>query len=302
LALARPERGALVALTSGALLIGFAPIFVRLADVGYTAAAFWRLALALPVLWLVSRRLGSPPLGAPSRRAALVAGFFFAADLALWHQSIRLTSVANATLLANLAPVFVTFVAWRYFGERVGVRFLIGLFLALAGAGVLLADSFQIGPGTVAGDALGVATALFYAGYLLSVSRLRRVASVIHVMWWTTLTAAALLLPVALATGETFWPGSAHGWLVLLGMAWLSHVGGQGLIAYSMAHLPASFSSVSLLLQPVAAAIFAWLLLAERFSLLQGIGGAIVLSGILLCRLALAAAARPAPPTPAAPR
>ena len=49
-----------------------------------------------------------------------------------------------------------------------------------------------------------------------------------------------------------------YGWTILLGLALISHAAGQGLIAYALAHLPATFSSVGLLLQPVVAAFFAW--------------------------------------------
>jgi drug/metabolite transporter (DMT)-like permease len=79
-------------------------------------------------------------------------------------------------------------------------------------------------------------------------------------------------------------PQSARGWIILAGLAWVSHAAGQGLIAYALAHLPAAFSSVSLLFQPVMAAIFAWLLLSEPLSPLQIAGGAIVLAGIYLAR------------------
>jgi drug/metabolite transporter (DMT)-like permease len=89
---------------------------------------------------------------------------------------------------------------------------------------------------------------------------------------------------VALASGETLLPQSASGWLTLLGLAWISHCAGQGLIAYSLAHLPAAFSSVSLLFQPVVAAIFAWILLSEPLTPLQMAGGAVVLVGIYLAR------------------
>jgi drug/metabolite transporter (DMT)-like permease len=75
---------------------------------------------------------------------------------------------------------------------------------------------------------------------------------------------------------------------VLVGLALVSQVAGQGLIAWGMAHLPASFSSVSLLLQPVAAAVFAWAILGEAFGALQALGGAVVLAGIVACRLTMA--------------
>lgn len=285
---------ALPALVLGAVLIGLAPIFVRVADVGPSTAAFWRLALALPALLLMLWR--QPPQPADAEAAARghlrwlwLAGLCFAGDLALWHQSIRYTSIANATLLANVAPVFVALAAWLLFRERINARFALGLLLATAGAAVLVADSLKIGPDTVLGDLLGVASAVFYAGYLLTVSRQRRWFTTVQVMFWSTLAGALVTAPLALVQGETLLPPSLHAWTMLTGLALLSHVGGQGLIAYALAHLPATFSSVSLLVQPVAATVFAWLLLAERFGPQQAVGGAIVLGGIVLCRLATAA-------------
>jgi drug/metabolite transporter (DMT)-like permease len=135
------------------------------------------------------------------------------------------------------------------------------------------------------GDGLGVITAMFYAWYLLTVKSLRDLgAATLRLMAVTTTLTAAILLPVALASGEAMLPASATGWLVLLGLAWITHAGGQGLITYALAHLPAAFSSVGLLLQPVLAAAFAWALLAEPLGTLQMAGGAVVLAGIYLAR------------------
>ena len=211
----------------------------------------------------------------------------FAGDLVVWHQSIHWTSVANSTLLTNLAPVWVTLVAWLAFGERIGRVFVAGLLLTLGGAVVLMADSLSISTRSLAGDGMAIITSLFYAGYLLVLSRSRAHFSTPAVMFWTTSAAALCVLPVVFVLGEPFWPASARDWLLLGGLALLSHVGGQGLIAYGFAHLPASFSAVSLLVQPVAATVFAWLLLAESFGTQQALGGAVVLGGILLCRRAM---------------
>jgi drug/metabolite transporter (DMT)-like permease len=206
-----PDRRALAALLAGAVMIGFAPIFVRLVDVGYTAAAFWRVALALPLLGLLWWREPTRGSEAPAVRWLLLAGVFFAADLAVWHQSLRFTSVANSTLLANLAPIFVTAGSVWLFRERIGAGFLAGLALALAGSVLLVAHSFRISLQTVGGDLLGVTTAVFYAGYLLTVSRQRRTASTLDVMWWGTLACAVVLLPVVLLAGEPLWPQSLRG-------------------------------------------------------------------------------------------
>jgi drug/metabolite transporter (DMT)-like permease len=276
---------ALASLIAGALCIGFAPIFVRLIDVGYTAAAFWRVALSVPVLGLLwyGRHERTSGRGFERQRWLWLAGVFFAADLAVWHQSIRFTSVANATLLANLSPVFITAGSVWLFKERINLRFLNGLALALTGSAILLADSFTVSAQTVRGDCFGVVAAVFYSGYLLGVSRLRRHVSTVEVMWWSILACAAALLPVVLLLDEPLWPQSGRGWAVLLGLAFVSQIAGQGLIGYALALLPASFSSVTLLVQPVAAAVFAWGLLAEPFGVQQALGGAIVLAGIIAC-------------------
>jgi len=100
----------------------------------------------------------------------------------------------------------------------------------------------------------------------------------------TSTISAVFLFPVALASGEQMLPSSVLGWGYLLGLALVSHAVGQGLIAYALAHLPAAFSSVSLLFQPVMAALFAWVLLGEALVALQIAGGVVVLIGIYLAR------------------
>jgi drug/metabolite transporter (DMT)-like permease len=278
---------ALAALFCGASCIALSPIWVRIADVGPTASAFWRVALAVPLLWAVAALVPRAQAARSPRERWLLAaaGFAFAGDLAFWHWSIQATSVANATLLANLASIFVTLAAWLLWRERPSAQFLAGLALALAGVALLLRASLGFSATALLGDGFGVITAMFYAWYLLTVKSLRDLgAATLRLMAVTTTLTAAILLPVALASGEAMLPRSAQGWLVLLGLAWITHAGGQGLITYALAHLPAAFSSVGLLLQPVLAAGFAWVMLAEPLGALQMAGGAVVLAGIWLAR------------------
>lgn len=280
----------LAALLAGATCIALSPIWVRVSETGPTASAFWRVALAVPALSLLAALSRGPaaPAGIPRAGPLLLgAGAAFAGDLATWHTSIKLTSVANSTVLANLASIFVTLAAWIVWRQRPSAPFVAGLAMALAGVGMLVRASVDFSPTALAGDALGVVTAMFYAWYLLSVKLLRdRGVQVARLMAVTSALTALILLPVALATGETMLPATALGWAKLLGLALVSHAAGQGLIAWAFAHLPASFSSVSLLFQPVMAALFAWALLGEPLAALQIAGGLVVLGGIWLARRA----------------
>lgn len=280
------NRVAFLCLLAGGCAIAFAPIFVRLADTGPVASAFWRCSLAVPVLWiwLLAKRENGARHDFHSS-ALLLAGLFFASDLGVWHFSILYTSVANATVLANLAPIFVTLAGWMLWRRKVTRTFLVGMFVAIAGMFVLVGPNFAAGGRPLLGDALGALTAVFYAGYFLAIKIARDArASTARLMAWSTTITAIALLPVALLMPQPFWPSSAAGWWVLAGLAIVSQVLGQGLIAYAFAHLPASLSSVSLLIQPVMAALFAWALFGEAIGVFQLAGGAIVLAGIWLAR------------------
>jgi drug/metabolite transporter (DMT)-like permease len=286
----RSTRGSVVALIAGAVAIGFAPIFVRLSEVGPSATAFWRVLLAVPpmLLWayLFHPKTGGHGLLRHSGwRVLTLAGFCFAADLAFWHWSIKLTSVANATLEANLASIFVPVMAWIVLGQKVSRGFVIALAVALAGTALLIGRNVQISASTLRGDALGVITAIFYSGYLLSVKAARdRGFTTGAIMAASGVITAAVLLPVAMLSGEALLPQTSHGWLLLIGLALISHLGGQSLIAYALAGLPASFASVGLLVQPATAALAAWALLGETLAPAQFAGGALLLIGIWLAR------------------
>lgn len=281
---------ALLALLAGGAAIGSSPIFVRLADVGPMQSAFWRVALAVPFLaawaaWTWRRdRARAMRATAPDVTIApmLIAGAALAGVLAFWHLSIAYTTVANAMLLSNFAPVFVALGGGLLFGHRVTWLFPVALAISLGGAALLIGPSVGAGGQRLAGDAFGAVTAMFYGGYLLAIRRSRASGGTASVMALSSAVSAALLLPLALIWMGGLFPQSPRGWMVLVGLAVIPQVVGQSLITYAMAHLPASIAAPGLLVQPVFAAMYAWLILDEGMGAMQMAGGAMVLAGIYL--------------------
>src|SRR5262245_44815068 len=285
------KRLAFAALLAGAVGIGFAPIFVRLSELGPSATAFYRLFFPLPAFWLwfgwERRRTPTQPETAKtscscSRWLFVVSGLCFAADMALWHWSIKLTTVANATLLANFAPLLVAAGARIFFQERITFPLLAGMALAVVGGALLMRASLHLTLRHAWGDVVALTAAVFYAGYLLAVKRLTRSFSTAAIMAWSSLVTTPALLVVTLLSKESLIATRATGWMVLVALALVSQVGGQGMITFALSHLPASFSAVSLYLQPVVAATLAWVLLNEPLSILQVLGGCAVLAGIVV--------------------
>ena len=283
---------ALAVLILGAAFTGFAPIFARLSEAGPLSTGGTRMLIAFGVMvlvtggWSAGNAVSAARAPRTSDRWLLVlAGLCFAGDLGCFHLALETTSVANATLLVNLAPVFVGLVAWLVFRERPTRRFVLGAGLALAGAALLsLGATSSAAGGNLAGDLIAVAGAGFYGGYLVVIKRLREVYPSARIMLWSTLSAAAILLPLAVLAGEPLLQVTLAGWLAVVALALVGHLMGQGLVAHAMAWLPVGYSSLVLLVQPLVAAIAAWAIFGEALAMLQAAGAGLVLVGIYAAR------------------
>jgi drug/metabolite transporter (DMT)-like permease len=294
----------ILVLLAAACVLGFAPILVKASELGPQAIAFWRLAIALPVLggWLLiekrraKARAPEAQARPPGFKMLLLAGLFFAGDLAFWHAGIKLTTAANATLLANLTPIPVTIAALFLFGEKITARFIIAGALALCGAGLLSVASIQFAPERLPGDVLSALTSCWYAAYLLAVRAARRAgAATVQVMFWSTLIATPITLVVALVSGEALLPASFSGWAPLIALGLIVHCAGQGGVAFGLGRTPAALASLIILVQPVVAGAAGWWLFAEALVPVQWAGAALVLLGVYAAQRARPALSTPAP-------
>ncbi len=279
------SRWHLAALLLGSALLAFGPLLVRVADVSPSASAFWRMALAAPVLLgvaLWTRRDGAGVgLGALPWGVSLLAGLFFAADLVAWHSGIVRTTTANATLFANTTAFMLAGWAILVRRERPGGSTLRALALAGAGTVLLLGNSAQVSPQNVAGDMLSLLAAAFYTGYLLTIIRLRDKLPTATVLAMSTLASAILLLPVALLAPGAFWPTD---WRPVVGLAISSQLAGQGLMVFASGRLAAPVIGIGLLVQPIVSAAAGWLVFGEALGPIELLGAGLIVAALVLVR------------------
>ncbi len=285
---ADPGVLAFCALVMGAVAMGASPVFVRFAEVGPLTSAFWRVFLALPALWVWARL---DPRQTPIRQAdrgavvaIALAGLLFAGDLIFWHLAIMNTSVANATFLATLAPVWVVLGSGLLLGEQVERKVFFGLVLGLAGMACLIGGTLALNPENIDGDIYGIVTSFFFGSYFLAIRRARRIFASGRTLFLSTLVTSAVLLIVALALEDRFWPFTVYGVAALLALALVSHAGGQGLLAVALGYLPAAFSALVIFVEAVAAALLGWLILGEAIGMTQLIGALAIFAGIGIAR------------------
>lgn len=261
-------------------------MLVRIADTGPVASAFWRMALATPVLIAVAlamrrREAAPPPIASLPWGLALAAGAFFATDLAVWHLGIVRTTTANATLFANTTAFMLAGWAILVRKERPAPATARALALALAGALLLFGTSAQLSSAHLAGDLLSLLAAAFYTGYLLTIMRLRGKLGTSTVLAMSTLMSAILLLPAALVEPAAFWPTN---WQPVVALAVSSQLVGQGLMVFASGRLPAAILSIGLLLQPLVSAAAGWLAFGETLGPLELLGAAFIAAALLTIR------------------
>ncbi len=279
----RPSLRDLAALlgANGALALG--PWLVRMTDVGPVASAFWRMGLALPLLFLFARLFGGGGVRLGRRHLGwlLLAGLFFAADLASWHAGILQTKLANATLLGNAASLFFPvygFLALKRWPSRLQA---LALLLALAGGALLMGRSYELSPRNLHGDLLALAAGIFYTFYLIGIERARGSLPQWSVLALSTAASAVPLLIAALMLGERLLPSS---WTPLIALAFMSQIVGQGLLVMSLGRLSPLLIGLAFLTQPIISAVIGWLAYGEVLAPVDWLGAILVGLALILVR------------------
>ncbi|MEZ5871062.1 MAG: DMT family transporter [Nitratireductor sp.] len=275
------------ALIAGSIAMGVSPVFVRTAEIGPFSSAFWRVTVALPALFLwayLEARSHKRALRISWPVPILLSGLFFAGDLTFWHLAIMNTTMANATLMSCLAPVWVLILSSTFIGEKVPRRSFGGLAICLIGAALLIGSSYRIDPSRLLGDFYGFVTSLFFGLYFLAIRVGRRSMGSGELTFASTTVTSLALLIFAIASGNAFLPQTATGYASLASLGLISHAGGQGLLAVALGSLSAAFSSLVIFLEAVAAAFFGWAVFGESMGPLQFAGGSLILAGIWVAR------------------
>lgn len=282
--MSRPPPADLALLGVAVVAVSTSAPLVRVADAPTLSIAFWRNALALPVLLaLAAWRSPGRLRGLPRRQRALaaLAGAFLAGHFATWIPSLSFTTVASSVALVSTQPVWAALIArWR--GEPVPARAWSGIGLAVAGVLVLSGIDLQVGARALFGDVLALAGGMLGAAYVTVGTEVRRTVPTTVYAAACYGVAAALLGLVCVAGHQPLAGYDAHTWAVLVAIMVGPQLLGHTLVNRVLSTTGPTLVSVAILFEVVGAALLAWLAFDEVPPVSAVPAGILILAGVVL--------------------
>jgi drug/metabolite transporter (DMT)-like permease len=282
----KPTKPVLIVLLLAALIIiGFSAIFIKLSLAPGNVTAFYRLFIGsvivvIPFLFDIRK-----PGKRPSKRAVIIstgAGVVFGIDMVLWTTGVDLGGATMPTLVANTAPVWVGLGAMIFFKEKLRAGFWLGLAIALAGVFLVMSDINGKPVSFNTGTLLGLSAAIFYGSFFLISQHARKQINTLQYFFISSFSASMVNLLFIFILGQRLFGYPLVSWVYFFIMGFIGQVAGWLILNYLQGKLPASLIAPTLLVQPVMTALLAMFFLGDSFTLIDVIGGTIVLAGIFI--------------------
>ena len=270
-----------VAVACSALAVmvqSFGPVIVRKTELAGLAVGFnrcWMGALfTTAMLYLKGERLSWRVI-----KASAPGGLTFALNIATFFVAVKRTSIANASVIASMQPLFLMLIVNRVFGERPRVAHWVYSAIAMVGVVLVVRGSTSAKTGDLFGDFLAFIAMLLFCAYFLASKRARVTLTTFEYQTGLLIVATVIMLPILLLSGSSVRVHRGIDWFWLAMMVLLPGTG-HLLTNYALAHVPLVVPSVLNLFVPAGSTLLAWLLVDERLVAVQIAGVGIVVSAL----------------------
>lgn len=284
--------------------LAFTPIFTKLSELELSPTAtifnrFWISTIIIGCWQLIGTwqsEEGSLPKSNPESNQKsdysyqetgllILAGGSATVSTLLWAISFTQTSIASATVIRSLTPLFISLGAWLVLKQSFKSQFIVGMVLAIAGGIAIGLDDLQLGNDYLVGDGIALLSAALHGVSILTVGYLRdRGCTTDRVLLWRCIVGLLIILPLVLQADTQIFPTSLQGWFWVIALAVVCHILGQGLFVFSLKQFSSSFVGIFALLKPFVTALLAWIIFAEGINLTSAISLVLILFGIYLAK------------------
>ena len=269
----------------GVISVSLSAILVKLANAESGVIAFYRMLFSVVIMLPVFLKNYTQELKVLTKRDwgfSAIAGIFLAFHFILWFESLHYTSVASSTVLVTLQPLFAFVGTYLFFKEKISIQTMIAGGIAIIGSVLISWGDFKISGNAFYGDMLALVACALITGYLLFGQDVRkRISLITYTMVVYSISALTLFIYVLLK-GESFGPYPMMDWVWFLLLAIIPNLLGHTLFNWSLKWVSTNVISIAILFEPIGAAVLAWYIFGEYLTLLQVLGGSIVIVGITM--------------------
>lgn len=269
----------------GVISVSLSAIFVKLTVAEAGVIAFYRMLFTVlimaPLFWM-KHRSEVKLLSSKDWMFSAIAGIFLAFHFILWFESLNYTSVASSTVLVTMQPLFAFIGTYLFFNEKITFQTLIAGVIAICGSLLIGWGDFQVSGSALYGDILALIACALITGYLLFGQNVRKRVSLITYTMIVYSSSTITLFFYVLIKGESFGPYPTETWIWFLLLAIVPNLLGHTLFNWAIAYVSTNVISIAILFEPVGAAILAYFIFNEGITVMQAVGGSIILLGITL--------------------
>ena len=243
--------------------------------------AFWRMLTASGMLWSYSVIRPAGKLSSANKKRIIFAGIFLGCHFACFFLGVRNTSIANATLLGCMAPIFTVIIS-IFQKKKINKMTYVGLSVALIGGGIIQSGDLSLNNANLFGNSIALLSALFIAITFVLAEEIRQETNSIVYGRSLFFVASITVLLIAAAAGDSILNFKAGDipWFLFLGL--VPSIFGHNLLNYAVKYITPTAVSAVPLGEPIIASIFGLLLFGETIPFGALLGGPVVLIGVYI--------------------
>lgn len=240
---------------------------------------FTSLMLLVPVM--LNNRSEFKKITPKEYMLCTVSGIFLALHFASWISSIKMTTVANSTILVSCSPIFVALANYFITKEKLKRKMAIGIFMSLIGTAIIaMGSSQEAANNMMLGNILAFLGAIFVAGYLVIGGIARKSLSAGVYVFIVYSVSAVVLFIMCFISGTPVYPYPPREILLFVALAFFCSILGHTVYNYMVKYVSSTMISVSTLSEPIFASVLALLIFKEIPSIYTLLGGIIIITGI----------------------
>ncbi|MFD1038374.1 DMT family transporter [Virgibacillus byunsanensis] len=281
-----PPFNPYLAVVIGVLAVSTSAVLVKLADQAPAAMiANYRLLFAVILMApyiLIKHRHEFQLINKKDWILSILAGVFLASHFILWFESLNYTSVASSVVLVTLQPIFAFLGTYFFFQERFSPGAVISMVIALLGSFIISWGDFQISGMALLGDILAILGAIAVTTYFLMGQQVRKRLSLMTYTFVVYGISSITLIIYNIFLQNPFFGYPVDHWWIFIVLAIVPTFFGHTMFNWALKWLSTSTISMGIVFEPIGASILAYLILGEKVTWSQWLGGTIIIFGLFL--------------------